>query len=316
MSLYLTEDDVRDLLTMEIALDAVEECFKHRAIGRASNNPRNRLLLDNGMFNFMSAAAPGLNVMGTKTYGALRGGALSFYIQLMDATTGKLLAIIEASKLGQIRTGAATGLATKYMARESAATVGLIGSGYQAQTQLEAVCKVRDVTNVKVFSRKPDRRKRFSESAGSKLGIEVEPVDEVEECVRNTDIVITITSSSRPVLEGAWLSSGTHINAAGANHWMRRELDDEAIGNSDLIVVDDTENARLECGDLLYPIERGVTNWASVRELHEIVSGSIPSRRGEEEITLFESQGLALEDIVVGKYVYDLATQRGVGQNI
>lgn len=316
MALYLTEDDVKGLLTMDIALEAVEEGFRQQALGRASNSPRSRLQLDGGVFNFMSAAAPGLDVMGTKTYGAVRGGSLRFHVQLLDASSGELLAMIEASALGQVRTGAASGVATKYMARQNATTVGVIGAGYQARTQLEAVCKVRGIARARVFSRTPERRVRFAQSTGPRLEIDIEPVDSAEACVRDADVAITITSASRPVLEGEWLSPGTHINAAGANHWMRRELDDEAVRRADVIVVDDVENARIECGDLLYPVERGITSWPSVHNLHEIISGAVPGRTGDDDITLFESQGLALEDIAVGRRVYEAAKEQGVGKEI
>ena len=187
--------------------------------GGATNPPRSRIRLpDSGLFNFMCAAAPGAGVMGLKAYGVTRGNPVRFYAQLFSTDTGELLALLEAGDLGQVRTGAASGVATKYMAREDSATVGVIGSGYQARTQLEAVCAVRPVTNAKVFSRTAERRERFATRMGERMGIDITPVESGEECVADADVVITMTSTNRPVLNGEWLNEGTHINAAGANH--------------------------------------------------------------------------------------------------
>ena len=316
MALFLTEKDVSGLLTMDIALEAVEEGFRLQAEGKATNSPRSRIRLPGGPFNFMSAASQALGVMGHKAYGVTRGNPVRFYLHLCSSETGELLSVMEASDLGQVRTGAASGVATKYMARKDASTVGVIGAGYQARAQLEAVCRVREVRNVRVFSRTPERREKFAADMGAKLAVNVVAGESAEECARDSDVVVTITSSSRPVLEGQWLSPGTHINAAGSNHWMRRELDGEAVGRCDVIVTDDVEQAKLECGDLLYPIERGTVRWEQVRNLSDVIAGRTPGRTGDDDITLFESQGLALEDIAVGARVYEMAREKGIGQEL
>ena len=316
MALYLTEKDVNGLLTMDIALDAVEEGFRQQADGKATNSLRSRLNLPKGAFNFMSAAVPGMGVMGLKAYAIAGGNAPRFYVQISSTETGELLAIIEASDMGQIRTGAASGVATKYMARQGASTVGIIGSGYQARTQLQAVCRVRRIEDVKVFSRTPARREKFAAEMTDNLGINVSVADNAELCVQDSDVVITITNSSKPVLEGEWLRPGTHINAAGANHWMRRELDDEAVSRADVVATDDLEQARIECGDLIYPIEKGIARWEQVRSLSEVVAGRTPGRTGDADITLFDSQGVALEDVAIGIKVYELAKERRVGREI
>ena len=316
MALLLTEEDVTRLLTMDVAIEAVEEAFRLQAEGKATNSPRSRMRLPNGAFVFMSAAAPGMGVMGLKAYGATRGHAAKFYVQLSSTKTGELLALIEAFALGQIRTGAASGVATKYMAREDASTVGIIGVGKQARTQLEAVCRVRDIRVAKVFSRTPERRESFAAEMGQKLGINVVATASAEACVNGSDIIIIITNSSSPVLNGEWLSAGAHVNAAGANHWMRRELDDEAVRRSSVIVVDDVEQAKIECGDLIYPVEQGIIWWEQVRSLSEVVAGRASGRVAADNITLFESQGIALEDIAVGVKIYELAKERGVGREL
>ena len=316
MALFLTEADVVDLLTMDNALDAVEEGFKSQADGKASNSPRSRLRLPGGVFNFMSAVAPGLGVLGLKAYSITRDSPAKFYVQLSSSKTGELLALIQASDLSQIRTGAATGIATRYMAREDASTVGIIGSGYQARTQLEAVCRVRDIRTVKVFSPTREHRERFAADMAARLIAGIRPVDTSEECARDSDVVVAITSSSTPVLDGEWISPGTHVNAAGANHWRRRELDDEAIKRSDVIVTDDLQQAMIECGDLINPVERGLLRWEQVRNLADVVAGSASGRNSDTDVTLFESQGIALEDIAVGIRVYEMALEKGIGQEL
>ena len=316
MALFLGEQDVKALLTMDVALEAVEDAFRQRAAGGATNDPRHRVALPAGALNVMSAAAPAFGVMGLKTYGAVRGGRIRFYVQLFSTETGELLAMIEASEMGRIRTGAASGVATKYMAMQDAMSVGVIGAGYQALAQVEAVCRVRDVAQVRVFSRTAERRAKGADEMQATLGVDAKAVDSPEACVEGADVVVTITSASRPVLNGAWLSPGTHVNAAGANHWMRRELDDEAVTRAGVVAVDDLEQARVECADLLYPIERGLLTWTQVRDLSAVVAGTVPGRTGPDEITLFESQGIALEDVVTGLRVYQLARERGVGRDL
>ena len=316
MAIYLTEKDVQGLLTMDVALEAVEEGFRHQAGGSATNFPRRRLPLSPGSFNFMAAAAPVLGVMGIKTYGVMPTGQLRFYVQLYSSATGEMLALIEASHLGQVRTGAASGVATRYMSRDDAETVGMIGAGYQAGSQLEAVCKVRNIKKASIFSRTPEKKKKLAEIMSVKLGIDVVASDSAETAVRGSDIVITITSSSRPVLCGEWLSPGMHVNAAGANHWMRRELDTDAVVRADIVVADDVEGAKIECGDLIHPTERGAITWQRVRNLSDVVAGTVQGRTSPRDITLFESQGVALEDIAVAARLYDLAGRSGVGKKL
>jgi alanine dehydrogenase len=316
LALFLTEKDVSSLLTMDMALDVVEEAFRLQAEGKATNNPRSRMRLPGGAFHFMAAAAPGLGVMGLKAYAISQNAQPRFYVHLSSADTGELLAIIEASRLGQVRTGAASGVATRHMARKDASTVGIIGCGYQAHTQLEAVCRVREIRAARVFSRTPEHRERFASEMSVRLGIAVTAVDSAEVCVRGSEIVITVTSSSTPVLSGEWLSPGAHVNAVGANHWLRRELDDEAVRRANVVVADDIEQAKIECGDLIYPIERGILRWEQVHSLSDVVAGRAMGRANEGDITLFESQGLALEDIAVGIRVYRLARERGIGREL
>ena len=313
MALYLTEEDVAAVLTMDIALEEVEKGFVHLAKGAAFNFPRNRLPNGRGSFNFMAATAHELGVMGMKTYG-VGPGSSRFYVHLYDAATTELIALIEASGMGKVRTGAASGIAAKYMSRADASTVGMIGSGYQASTQLEAVCKVRDITSARIYSRTRENRERLASVMERRLGIEVRPVGSGQECVEGVDIVNVITTAAKPVLLGEWLSVGAHVNAAGNNHWMKQEIDCDVVRRASVIVADDVDGAKIECGDLVDPIDRGITTWNHVRNLSDVVTGHIAGRASDGDITLFESQGLAIEDIAVGIRVYRMAQERGLGR--
>lgn len=313
MALYLTEEDVAAVLTMDIALEEVEKGFVHLAEGRAFNFPRNRLPNGRGSFNFMTATAHELGVMGMKTYG-VGPGSSRFYVHLYDAATTELIALIEASGMGKVRTGAASGIAAKYMSRADASTVGMIGSGYQASTQLEAVCNVREITSARIYSRTRENRERLASVMERRLGIEVRPVGSGQECVEGVDIVNVITTAAKPVLLGEWLSVGAHVNAAGNNHWMKQEIDCDVVRRASVIVADDVDGAKIECGDLVDPIDRGITTWNHVRNLCDVVTGHIADRASDGDITLFESQGLAIEDITVGIRVYRMAQERGLGR--
>jgi ornithine cyclodeaminase/alanine dehydrogenase-like protein (mu-crystallin family) len=312
MPLYLTEADVNQLLTMPIAIDCLDEAFSAQARGEAVNTPRSRIPLSPGSYNLMSAAWHGKNVVGQKSYTASRAG-VGFHVLIYSTTGEGLLAIIEANRMGQIRTGAASGLASKYMARSNSASVAVIGSGYQGRTQLDAVATALNIDSARVFSRTESNREGFASAMTADLEIPVTAVASVEECVEGADVIIVITSSSEPVLLGDHVQPGVHINAAGANGWMRRELDTAAVTKANVIATDDVAQAQIECGDLMRPVEVGRLTWQQVKPLASVVGGETPGRNSEEDVTLFESQGVALEDIAVGERVYRMALERGVG---
>ncbi len=317
MALFLNEQEVVQLLPMDECIDALDQAFASAGAGRVENKPRSRIAMPGGFFHFMAAADGGQGVFGYKAYPSFGGpSSARMMVMLYDFETGGLLSCMEAGRLGQIRTGAASGLATKYMAREDAATVAVLGSGFQARTQLEAVCVARKVSRARVFSRREERREEFARRSSERLTIDVTPVASAQECVDGADMVIVITSAREPVLQGEWLSPGVHINAAGGNHWMRREIDEEAVSRSDLIVVDDLEQAKIECGDLIWPEGRGRFRWGSVHELSDLAAGRVAGRPADESITLFESMGVALEDIAAAGLVYRKAMEQGVGQDL
>ena len=316
MALYLTEQQVASLLTMEMAIGALEDVFIARAKGDAVNMPRRRLPTSSGVYNFMAASWKSHNLVGHKSYAGGRPG-ISFHVMLYDTASNELLAVLEANRMGQIRTGAASGVATKHMtpATASPISVGIIGSGYQAETQLEAVAHVRNIASANVFSRNPENRCRYAEEMSQRLGIDVAPVDTAE-AAADADVVCTITSSIKPVLRGEWLKPGSHVNAAGNNSWMKRELDTRTIASAEVIAVDDVEQAKIECGELMRAAETGHFSWDSAVSIHDIVAGNRLGRLSTNGNTLFESQGIALEDIAVCERIVQSARKQGIGTEL
>jgi ornithine cyclodeaminase/alanine dehydrogenase len=261
----------------------------------------------------MAAAAKTLGVMGYKAYATSRKGA-QFQVGLYDGKTGALLALIQADYLGQMRTGAASGVATQYMARHDATEVGLFGSGKQARTQLLAVCKVRRVRRVQVYSPNEEHRRRFAQEMSELCGTEVEPVPRPEMAAEDKDIIITATTSRDPVLNGHWIAEGTHINAAGSNFMGKAELDAVAVRRCESIVVDSKDQARLEAGDFTQALEDGSIHWADVHELGQVIVGRYTGRAHAQDVTLFKSLGIAIEDVAVAARVYAKAQASGVGR--
>ncbi|QWK11703.1 MAG: ornithine cyclodeaminase family protein [Thermoflexus hugenholtzii] len=314
MPLLLREEEVQALLSVGDAIEALERTFRAQAEGRAVNLPRQRVRWPGGTLHVMAAGDLGSGYVGLKAYTAV-GGQTRFVVLLFHAESGELLAIIEADRLGRLRTGAATGLATRYLARPDARVVGMIGAGRQAATQLMAVCAVRPIAEARVYSPTPERRAAFAHRMRETLGIPVQAVERPEAAVEGADILITITSAREPVLRGAWLRPGVHLNAAGSNALLRRELDEEAIARADLIVIDSRAQGQIEAGDFLEPLERGRLQWERVYELRDVVAGRV-GRAHPEQITLFKSLGIALEDVAVAAVAYERARAQGAGERI
>ena len=314
MTLLLTENEVEELLDMPATLDAVEDILRQQAEGRATNRARRRVGLPTGGLNVMFAGAPEIGALGLKAYTIARTGA-RFYTMLFDPEGGELLAIIQSDKMGQLRTGAASGVATKHLAREDATTLGIYGAGWQAESQLEAIVGVREIERVIVHSRSEDSRKDFAERMGEKIGMEIETTHSPEEAAAQ-DIVVTVTSSWEPVLKGEWLSPGTHVNVAGSNMLFKAEIDRDTVRRAGFICVDSREELGLEAGNLMPSLETGVIFPEEVYELGQVIAGHLPGRHGPEDITLFASQGLALEDMAAARLVYDRAVEQDVGRDI
>jgi alanine dehydrogenase len=313
--LLLNEDDVRQVLTMDMALEAVEDALRQQALEEAQNVPRARCQSGAAMLHVMAGAVTSPAVLGYKAYCTTRQGA-RFHVGLFDAASGRPLALIQADWLGQVRTGAASGIAARHMARADAAEVGIFGSGKQAATQLLAICKVRSIRRIQVFSPNEERRRQFAAEMTRLCGCEVEPVARPEAAAAHQDIVIAATTARQPVLAGDWLAQGTHLNIVGSNFLNKSEIDVATVRRAQVIVVDSKEQARLEAGDFTAALEEGVLEWTKVRELGEVVAGRHPGRRQAQDITLFKSVGIALEDVAVAARVYDAARGRGVGREV
>jgi alanine dehydrogenase len=314
-TLLLTERDVAALLTMEDCMAALEETFRRQDAGMAMNHPRRRLYVPEGTFHIMEAVDLVARRMAIKAYASFRPST-RFLVLLYDTDNGDLLAMIEADRLGQMRTGAATGVATKYMARSDAKTLALFGAGWQAQTQALAVMAARPLERIQVYSRTPEKREDFARRMESVIPAEIVPVESPEKAVEGADIVVTATTSRSPVFDGKWIAPGTHINAVGSNALSRSEVDLTTVSRASRVVVDSLEQSRLEAGDLLAPVEARKLRWEQVHELREVVAGRWSGREKAEEITLFKSNGLALEDVAAASLVYELARRQGVGREI
>lgn len=296
----ITEQDVLRLLPMAEAISLVRESFAGLADGTAQNQPRRRLVLPTGAVLHQLSGSFG-GYFGAKIYSTHVKHGAWFTLLLYEAATGRPLAAIEANHLGQIRTGAATGVATDLLARRDARVLGVIGTGFQARTQIDAVRAVRDIAEVRVWSRDAGRRAAFA------ADVHARATETAEEAIRGADIVVTATFAKDPVLDAAWIAPGAHVNAIGSNNAQRREIPSELVERAALIAVDSTEQARIESGDLLLAWRDTPGRWQSDPRLIEL-SEAAAGRRGrtsEVDVTIFKSNGLGVQDVAVGGYVFE-----------
>ncbi|MFI5272497.1 MAG: ornithine cyclodeaminase family protein [Ktedonobacterales bacterium] len=327
MTLVLREDDVRAVLTMPGVVDVLDAALRLQGAGRTRNQPRTRIVEPeppHGVLHVLSAYVPGQpghperegpGLMGLKAYTGFPSG-VRFAVLLYSGDDGRLLALVEADWLGQMRTGAASGVATRYLARPDARTACLIGTGGQARTQALALCAVRSITRLLVYGRSVERREAFAAELARQVSADVVAVGSAEEAVRDADIVVTATTAREPVLRGAWLRPGTHVNAMGSNWHNRREVDAEALERSAVVAVDALDQARIEAGDLIIAERESRFDWGRAVELGHVIGGDAPGRTGAEQITLFKSLGIGLEDVATAGLVYALARERGLGEEL
>ena len=315
MALFLRDEEIRQILTMDSMLEAIETMQRRYGSGEAYNLARRKIIASTGLLAVMGGGLFYDNVFGVKTYTAV-AGKYSFHVTLYDATTGQFLAFLQANRLGQLRTGATTGVTVKYLARKETPVVGIIGTGYQASTQLEAVCRVRKVAKVKAYSRTEARRKEFAQTMTSQLGIEVVPTETNREAVEGSDILICIAATMTPVVQGEWLSPGTLVVAVGPTTWRAHEVDEATITRASRIVVDSLEQPASESGDLAAAVDKGLIQWSQLAELRHVVTGVMPGRQREDEIILAKIMGTGIADIAAAKLAYDTAITRGVGMEM
>ncbi|MBI2685810.1 MAG: ornithine cyclodeaminase family protein [Acidobacteria bacterium] len=288
----IDETMVRTHLPMAKAIDLLDEAFQAWAEGRAGNQPRRRMILPSGAVLHALAGHTEM-YFGTKIYSTHPRHGAWFHFLLYDALTAQPLALFDANWLGQIRTGAASGLATRRLAKQGPVTVAVLGSGFQARGQLEAVRAVREVTRTLVWSRKRESAEKFALEMGAEVALSA------DEAVSQASVVITATSAKEPLFAAESVLPGTHVNAVGSNQAARRELPGELLARASAIVADSVEAARIEAGDLLLALDEA--GWSGVEELR---AGRV--RKSDEEITVFKSVGLGLEDVAVAAWVYEL----------
>ena len=323
MTLLLNRQNVASLLTMKDAIETVQEAFRQLALGRVTMPQRAvvRIAAHHGVHLAMPAhiggEAEALAVKVVTVYpdNPVRHNLPSIFglVVLHDAQTGAPLAVMDAGYLTAVRTGAVSGVATRFLARRNARTVGVFGASVQAETQLVAVCAVRNIKSARVFDTERNRARMFAEELSRRLDIEVLPVNHPREAIVGCDIVAVATSASTPVFDGTWLEPGQHVNAVGSHAPQARELDTTAVVRSK-VVADQVEACLVEAGDLMIPIQEGAITREHVRAgLGEVVAGLKPARESDEEITLFKSVGLALQDASVASVVYRKAREAKVG---
>ena len=309
MPLYLTESDVGSLLTAADAVPLVEASFRRLAAGAVVSVPRERLPTGAGSLSVMPAVDRELGYAGLKSYAVAEGG-VTFAVLLFSIANGSLVAVVEADLLGRMRTGAASGVAARHLAREGASSLGVIGCGGQAETQVAAIrATLPSIESVLAWCRTPRTLAAFCRRVGAEAA---EGPHEAAAC----DVVVTVTTSADPVLRGDWLRPGALVCAVGANRREARELDNEALRRASFVCCDSLAQARRESGDLIEPVEAGVLDWLEVHELQEVVAGALPGRQGPEDVVVFKSNGIAAWDLAVAAEVVRLARERGVGRYV
>jgi alanine dehydrogenase len=310
VTLYLTEEDVGALLTIEDALEAVEGSFRRLAAGRVENRPRDRLRLEGGLLAVMTAADLELGYAGLKTYTAFGYDDYRFVVLLFETQRADLAAVVEANRMGQLRTGAASGVAARYLARPGARSLGVIGCGWQAESQVAAIrAAVPTIERVVAYCRTPERLRAFCERVGAAPGDS--PRDAAAQ-----DVVVTATTSKDPVLRGEWLRPGALVCAIGANDASSRELDNVVLERATFVCCDSVEQSRIESGDLVEPVEQGVLDWLEVHELQEVVAGETTGRTSDDDVVVFKSNGIAAWDLAIGAAAVARARERGVGREL
>lgn len=308
MVLYLNNTEVRGLVGVSEAAEQIEELFRQEADGQVVNRPTTELPLPRGFFRLKAGMTPGFGSYGFKAYGTGR-----YTVFVYNIENNALEGIVDAYALTEIRTAAVSAVGAKHMARPESRTLGIIGTGREARAQVPAIAAVLPITSVKAYSRSAEHRETYAAEMRDKLCIEVKAVGSGEECVRDSDVVVTMTNAREPVLAGSWLTEGTFICGVGATTPERRELDEEAVRRAGTIVVEHLPQAQAECGELRHAVELGDLNWDRVIELRDVVSGKVPGRVGAREITLFDTIGIGSEDVALATYALARARERKCG---
>lgn len=312
MALFLKDEDVAQCVTMDAMLEAIESMQRQYGDGQAHNMTRRKIIADSGMLSVMGGGLFHQGLLGVKTYTVVKG-SYSFQVSLYDANTGELLLYTQANRLGQLRTGATTGVAVKHLANPEDAAVGIIGTGGQAPTQLEALSKVRGIKKIKAYSRTQERREEFARRMTDTMGVEVSAATSNEDAVRDCDIVLCIAATMDPVVESDWLKDGSTLIGAGPTTWRAREVDEAVITRAGKLIVDSTEQAAIEAGDLCSAVDKGIIQWSKVHELRHVVSGAVTGRDSKDQVVYAKIMGTGVADVAAAKLAYDSAKAAGLG---
>lgn len=297
---------------MRDTIALMRRVFEDLGTGKAQNHARRRLVLPARSTLHSLAGAFGC-YFGTKVYSSNPRTGAHFLLLLYNAEDGLPLALFEANYLGQIRTGAASGFATDLLASPDARTLAVIGSGFQARSQLEAMLAVRQFRSVRAWSRNAEKRGRFAAECSEAFGTRIETPSTAEETVRGADVIVTATNSKEPVIEDGWVMPGAHINAIGSNNPKRRELPAALVERAGLIAVDSIEQARLEAGDLILALDEAGWRPPKLVELAELAAGKRVYQRGDAP-TIFKSNGLGVEDVAAAGFVYESAEKSEIAR--
>ena len=312
MTLFLRDEQVAQCVSMEAMLEAIENMQRHYGRGEAYNLGRRKIIAETGMLSVMGGGLFYEGVLGVKTYTVVQG-SYSFQVSLYDAATGKLLCYTQANRLGQLRTGATTGVAVKHLSRNGPLQVGIIGTGGQAPTQLQAVASVRDVSGVKAFSRNAERRAQFATRMSDSLGVPVDAAGTNEEAVRECDLVIGIAATAEPVIKGKWLKDGATVIGAGPTTWRISEVDEDTLTRADKLFVDSLDQVSIEAGDISAAVDKGLLNWSQLYELRHAVSGTVAGRNNDGQVVYAKLMGTGVADVAAAKLAYDSARAQGLG---
>ena len=315
MALLIHEEEVNELLSMADAADVIEEAFRQYGTGKAFNNPRTRIKLSGEMLHVLPAAIPEMDALGLKTYTAFRGG-IRFLVLLYSAKTGELKALIQAQRLGELRTGGVASVAIKHMAREESRRGALFGTGTMGNAMLEGMVNACAFEEIKAFDLNAERLAGFCEMMSEWTGVDIIAAESPGDAVDGADVVVTMTTAKDPVFNGRDLQDGAMVVAAGSNLLQKREIDSTVIRRSSRIVVEARDQAELEAGDLFAPIDAGFLHWNQVHELSDVLLDHVPGRESEDEINVFKSVGLGLQDMAVAARIYAAAVQQGAGTDI
>lgn len=312
MTLFLNDQDIDQLINMEMMLKVIEEMQCYHGNGKAYNLPRHVIMNNNRELATMGGGLFYKDVFGVKTY-TIVDGNYAFHVSLYDSVSGELIAFLQANRLGQLRTGATTGLAVKYIAPLSASTVGILGSGFQARTQLEAITYVRNINHAQVYSPNIEHRTAFAQFMTDLLGLPVTPVSSNQALVLDNQITVCIATNTDPIVLGEWLEPGATIIGAGPANWRYPELDETGITKINKIYVDSLEQAKYEAGDLSLAVNKGIIQWNQVGELRHLVSGESIARQSKTDIIYAKLMGTGVADVAAAMLAYESAKETGVG---